>query len=60
MHNSQSVENPTLSRIKVPSDNETGMLEELHCLNVNQFTIYNDLEHLSKEIRRTWNLVTKP
>jgi hypothetical protein len=55
MHKSESRENPTLSRIVVPSDKKTDMLKELHRLNVNQFTIYNDLDHLSKEIRRTWD-----
>jgi hypothetical protein len=56
MHKSESRENPTLSRITIPGDKKAAMLEELHRLNVNQFTIYNDLERLSKEIRRTWNI----
>jgi FRG domain len=56
MHNSKSTENPTLSRIKIPSDKKKSILDELHRLNVNQFTIYNDLERLSKEIRRTWHI----
>ena len=55
MHHSVSRDNPTLSRIMVPHDKKTSMLEDLHRLNVNQFTIYNDLESLSQEIRRTWN-----
>jgi len=30
--------------------------DELHRLNINQFTTYYDLDHLSKEIKRCWGL----
>jgi hypothetical protein len=56
MHNSETRENPTLSRIVIPADKKDDMLKELHRLNVNQFTIYNDLDHLSEEVRRNWGL----
>jgi hypothetical protein len=32
------------------------MLKELHRMKINQFTVFNDLDHLSKDIRRTWNV----
>jgi hypothetical protein len=25
-------------------------------MNINQFTIYNDLDHLSKDIKRAWEV----
>jgi hypothetical protein len=32
------------------------MLNELHRMSINQFTIYNDLDHLSKDIKRAWEV----
>jgi hypothetical protein len=32
------------------------MLDELRKLNINEFSIYNDLDHLAKEIKRTRNI----
>jgi hypothetical protein len=32
------------------------MLDELRKLNINEFSIYKDLDHLAEEIRRTRNL----
>ncbi len=56
MHNSMPRQNPTLKKIKVPSVAKPTLLKELHRMNVNQFTIFNDLDHLSKDIRRTWEV----
>jgi hypothetical protein len=30
------------------------MLDELRKLNINEFTIYYDLDYFAQEIRRTW------
>jgi hypothetical protein len=56
MHGSKPVTNSTLERIKVPAKAKRTILEELHRLNINQFTIFNDLDNLSREIRRTWGV----
>jgi hypothetical protein len=55
MHEAEACTNPTLERVKVPGGKvKAQMLDELRKLNINEFTIYNDLEHLAKEIERTW------
>jgi hypothetical protein len=54
MHEAKPCTNPTLERVKVPGKSKGQLLDELRKLNINQFTIYNDLEHLAKEIERTW------
>jgi len=56
MHNSKSATNPTLVKIKIPKDRKRDMLNELHRMNINQFTIYNDLDHLSMDIKRAWDV----
>jgi FRG domain len=56
MHNSKATENPTLVKIKIPAVSKRDMLNELHQMNINQFTIYNDLDHLSKDIKRAFGL----
>ncbi len=56
MHNAGPCANPTLARIKVPGGAKPRMLDELRKLNINEFSIYNDLDHLAEEIRRTRNL----
>src|SRR5205823_1020087 len=56
MHESIPQHNPTLARIKVPRTKKGPIREELRRLNINQFSIYNDLDHLSKEIRRNWGV----
>lgn len=48
--------NPTLHRFKVLAAKKQDIQTELHRLNINQFTIYNDLDHLSREIRRRWEI----
>ena len=58
MHKSIDVSNDTLALFNVPSGNKAGILKELHRLNINQFTIYNDLDHLSKEVIQSWDLAS--
>jgi hypothetical protein len=52
MHESIPCGNKTLAKIKIPAGAKGSLLDELHRLNINQFTIYNDLDHLSKDIKR--------
>ncbi|MGO9019423.1 MAG: FRG domain-containing protein [Syntrophobacteraceae bacterium] len=56
MRNSGPCKNGTLAKVKVPSSAKADLLEQLHRLNINQFTIYNDLDHLSKDIKRAWGI----
>lgn len=56
MHGAGACENTTLGRIRVPGQDKSRILEELRRLNINEFSIYNDLDHLSQEIRRTRSL----
>lgn len=56
MHEANACTNPTLERVKIPGDSKAPLLDELSKLNINEFTIYNDLEHLAQEIRRTWKV----
>ncbi len=53
MHGAKPCNNPTLSRIRIPGKAKPRMLAELRKLNINEFSIYNDLDHLAQEIRRT-------
>jgi hypothetical protein len=45
-----------LSRIRIPGKAKPRMLDELRMLNINEFSIYNDLDHLAKEISLTRNI----
>jgi hypothetical protein len=56
MHRAAPVDNATLITIKVIAAKKGAILDELHRVNINQFTAYHDLDHLSKEIRRGWGL----
>jgi hypothetical protein len=56
MHGSESFKNDTLTKIKVPSSEKRNLLEKLRRLNINQFTIYNDLDHLSKAMKLAWGI----
>jgi len=58
MHEAEACKNKTLERVKVPGKAKKPILDELRKLNINEFTIYNDLDHLAKEIRRTWIIGT--
>ncbi len=54
MHDAKACNNPTLKRVKVPGKAKARIVDELRKLNINEFTIDNDLDHLAQEIRRTW------
>jgi FRG domain len=56
MHGATPCNNPTLSRIRIPGKAKPRMLDELRKLNINEFSIYNDLDHLAEEIKRTRNI----
>jgi FRG domain len=56
MHESRTCANKTLAKMKIPAMAKDNLLKELHHLNINQFTIYNDLDHLSKDIKRAWGI----
>jgi hypothetical protein len=51
-----AVKNPTIARFTISAASKTKILKELHRLNVNQFTIFNDLDHLSDEMKRRYGL----
>ena len=54
MHGSAPQTNKTLAKMRIPASAKVDLLNDLHRLNINQFTTYNDLDHLSKDIRRAW------
>jgi hypothetical protein len=56
MHRADPVDNPTLITIGVKASEKPVIRNELHRVNINQFTTYYDLDHLSKEARRCWGL----
>jgi FRG domain len=57
MHLSQPRGNPTLARIQIKSKAKKAILEELRQLNIDEFSIFDDLDHLSREIKRTRGLL---
>jgi hypothetical protein len=56
MHNSMSTSNSTLAWFRIPGPSKPKLREELRKLNINQFAVYNDLDHLSEDIRIAWGL----
>ncbi len=54
MHQAPDVKNDTLITIRIDAKCKSEIRDELHRLNINQFTAYCDLDHLSKEIKRCW------
>jgi len=56
MHKAPAAKNDTLVTILVDASSKGKIRDELHRLNINQFTTYYDLDHLSKEIKRSWGL----
>lgn len=58
MHGAKPVDNPTLVTFSVPAKRKADIREELHRVNINQYTTYNDLDRLSKELKRGWKLGT--
>lgn len=57
MHLAPNTKNPTLVRMRVEASSKEKILDELRRLNINEFTVYNDLDHLSREIRRSRGLL---
>jgi hypothetical protein len=56
MHGAQTVKNDTMIAITVAGDRKPNICAELLSLNINSFTMFNDLDHLSREIKRSWGL----
>jgi hypothetical protein len=54
IHQAKNEPNETLGRIKIPKTGKEGIRTELTRLNVSQFSIFADLDHLSKDIKSTW------
>ncbi len=53
-HEAPSVSNPTMNMIQVDGSSKATIRQELHRVNINQFTTYYDLDYLSKEIIAGW------
>lgn len=51
-YKSGDVENGDGLAITIRNKSKTDLMAQLHQLNINQFTTYYDLDHLSKEIKR--------
>ncbi len=56
MHGAAPATNDSLITISIDKDSKETVRDALHQLNINQFTVYHDLDHLSKEIKRCWGL----
>lgn len=57
MHEAKDVKNPSLiTTIQIEADKKPEILQLLHRFNINQFTTYDDLDHLSKEIKKGWGV----
>jgi hypothetical protein len=56
MHCAAAAQNPTMITIKVAADKKPDILQELHRVNIHQFTTYYDLDHLSREIKADWGV----
>jgi len=48
--------NDTLVRLKILGSKKGAIRDELRQLNINEFTVYHDLDHLSNEIKRGWGV----
>lgn len=56
MHGASDVANPTMLTLSISAEEKPLLQRALHALNINQFTTYFDLDHLSKEIRIRWGI----
>jgi FRG domain len=54
MHRAPDIKNDTLITIRIDGKSKSEIRNQLHRLNINQFTVYCDLDHLSREIKRCW------
>jgi hypothetical protein len=50
MHRAAPCKNPTIGRFRIPWDAKGLMLGELRRLNIDEFTIYAELDQVSREI----------
>ena len=57
VHEAPPPTNTTLLTVSVDGSSKVAIREELHELNVDQFTIYYDLDNLSKEIKASWGVI---
>jgi hypothetical protein len=55
-YGSKRKENATLRCCLIDANEKPKIREMLSGLSINQFTVYNTLDHLSREFRRTWGL----
>lgn len=56
MHEAGDVDAKAVVKLRVKAGGKAGMLRELHRMNINPFTIYNDLDHLSQSIKHAWGV----
>jgi hypothetical protein len=58
MHESEDCTNATLARFTIPAKAKAdgAVLKELRQLNINEFTIYDNLDHLSSNIKNAWGV----
>lgn len=56
MHEASDANNPTMITIRVAAAKKAIIQAELHRVNINQFTTYYDLDHLSREIKTGWGI----
>jgi hypothetical protein len=59
MHRANTITNSSLASILVSAAAKAAIQDDLHKLNINQFTTYYDLDHLSTEIKVRWGLATR-
>jgi FRG domain len=52
MHRAPDATNETLITIRIDKRSKPEIRDQLHQLNINQFTVYCNLDHLSREIKR--------
>jgi hypothetical protein len=54
MHGAADAKTESLITITINAKSKDAISQELHRMNINQFTIYSNLDHLSKEIKKCW------
>jgi hypothetical protein len=56
MRDSKDCTSATIAAIVIPAKSKSMIMAELRRLNVTQFTVFGTLDHLSREIRTTWEI----
>jgi hypothetical protein len=61
MHQSPDCDSQTIDAIRIPSaaKKHGALLGELRTLNINEFTIYDNLDNLATTIKNAWGVVRK-